>query len=273
MKAYIEHIGLQAPGLEGWEASQAILKGEEPYAFAPLSKYSPQFLPANERRRTTSTIKLALRTAEETVSDYTPDAIAAMPTLFACVDGDTEISAKMTSAILQDQPMVSPIHFHNSVHNAPAGYWMIGQQNHQAATAISAGEYQIANSFIEALTQLSDKHPKVLLVVYDLPIDPIIESHQPKRQAFAFGLVLSRHATENSQAWLELSLHPHPCPTPVNEDFGDNVAAGFWPLLAALAKRQTAELHAPASASLSAHLKMTPVAQVQGRSTSRSDAT
>ncbi len=259
MKAYIEHIGLQAPGLEGWEASQTILTGGAPYQSEPLSKYSPQFLPANERRRTTPTIKLALRTAEETVTGYTPEAIAAMPTLFACVDGDTEISAKMTSAILQDEPMISPIHFHNSVHNAPAGYWMIGQRNQQAASAISAGEYQIANSFIEALSQLSDTHPKVLLVVYDLPIDPIIENYQPEMQPFAFGLVLTYQPSQQSLAELTLSLAPGEVQAPKSAWFGDNIAAQALPLLQSLAQYQSGEFAFPISSKLTANLALTPL--------------
>lgn len=259
MKAYIEHIGLQAPGLEGWDASQTVLTGDTPYHSEPLSKYSPQFLPANERRRTTPTIKLALRTAEETVSGYVPEAIAAMPTLFACVDGDTEISAKMTSAILQDEPMISPIHFHNSVHNAPAGYWMIGQHNQQAASAISAGEYQIANSFIEALSQLSDTHPKVLLVVYDLPIDPIIESYQPAMQPFAFGLVLSHQPNDRTLAELSLSLAPGQVQAVKHDWFGDNVAAEALPILQRLAQKQAGQFAFPVSSQLTANLTLTPV--------------
>ena len=31
MKAFIQSIGLQAPGLEGWQVSQAVLRGERAY--------------------------------------------------------------------------------------------------------------------------------------------------------------------------------------------------------------------------------------------------
>lgn len=256
MIAYIESIGLQAPGLEGWQDSLQILLGKTPYESLPLSKYSPQFLPANERRRTTPTIKLALRTAEATVQNYTHADIASMPTLFCCVDGDTEISAKMTRAILQDEPMVSPIHFHNSVHNAPAGYWMIGQGNQQAASAISAGQYQIGNSLIEAMSQLHETTPKMLLVMYDLPIDPIIETYQPDIQPFGVGLVISLQKTEKSLAKLELNLNPGQKNLPREEWFGENSAAQLLPLLKTLAQRQNGTFHYPLSDALHATLSI-----------------
>jgi len=238
MKAYINAIGLQANGLEGWTNSQTILTAQQPYQAKPLSKYSPLFLPANERRRATSTIKLALRTAEETLQNADKQT-KPVPTLFACVDGDTEISAKMTSAILMDEPMVSPIHFHNSVHNAPAGYWMIGQKNQQAASAISAGEYQIATLFLEAMSQLSKEQPEILLIAYDLPIDPVIESITQPRNPFAFGLLLSLYASSQNIAEINTKIINKSITTrSISDWFGDNQAAQFLPVLKALAKKQ-----------------------------------
>lgn len=256
MKAYIEHIGLQAPGLEGWQDSLPILQGQRPYTAEPLSKYSPQFLPPNERRRTTPTIKLALRTAEATVQECSKTDIANIPTLFCCVDGDTEISAKMTHAILQDEPMVSPIHFHNSVHNAPAGYWMIGQGNQQAASAISAGQNQVGNSLIEALSQLHGTSPQVLLVMYDLPVDPIIETYQPDMASFGVGLLFSLQKTEQSLAKLDLSLTPGRVIPPKDEWFGENGAAQLLPALKALAQRQNETFQYPLSDALYATLSI-----------------
>ncbi|WP_178862911.1 beta-ketoacyl synthase chain length factor [Thiomicrorhabdus cannonii] len=238
MIAYIDSVSVQAPGMEGWEPACAVLRGEQPYEFAPLSKYAPAFLPANERRRTTDTIKLALRTAEACTADYADDAIAAMLTLFASVDGDTAISAQMTTAILEDEPMISPIQFHNSVHNAPAGYWMIGKGNRQAASAISAGDYQLANSLLEGLSQLDANHPQLLLVAYDLPIDPVIETFQPKIEPFAFGMVLSAQPSPRCLAKIQLSLVQQPSEVTSHPLFGDNRAAQIWPLLASLARHQ-----------------------------------
>lgn len=263
MKAYIEAIGLNATGLESWLGSQTILTEQEAYQATPLSKYSASFLPANERRRATKTVNLALRTAEETVQHYSQDAIQQMPTLFACVDGDTEISAKMTTAILMEQPMISPIHFHNSVHNAPAGYWMIGQRNRQAASAISAGQYQLANTFIETLTQLSKISPKVLLVAYDSPIDPVIKSYQPQTAPFSFGLVLSLHQNKKSIAKFTLNLQQQQTQTNNHPWFGENMAAQFLPILQAIAQKKDIKMSFPLSSHISTQINIHPLTKPQ----------
>ncbi|MFA6698583.1 MAG: beta-ketoacyl synthase chain length factor [Thiomicrospira sp.] len=261
MKAFINSVGLQAPGLEGWQDSAAILRGERPYQFQPLSPYSPAFLPANERRRTTDTIRLGLRSAQDTLGAYLGEMPASIPTLFACVDGDTEISAKMTAAILADEPMVSPIHFHNSVHNAPAGYWMIGQKNRAPSSSISVGEYQLANSFVEAITQLSEGWEALLLVMYDLPIDPIIETYQPDMHAFGVGFLLSLNQNEHTLAELNLQVNQQACPSPSPcKWFGANQSAQVLPLLKGLARGEAGEQICALSPALSLRLHWTPIA-------------
>ena len=261
MKAFIQSIGLQAPGLEGWQVSKAVLRGERAYQSSPLSPYSPAFLPANERRRTTDTIRLGLRSAQDTLAAYPGEPPMLMPTLFACVDGDTEISAKMTAAILADEPMVSPIHFHNSVHNAPAGYWMIGQKNRAPSSSISVGEYQLANSFVEAITQLSEGWEALLLVMYDLPIDPIIETYQPDMQAFGVGFLLTLTPNEHTLAEINLNVDHQACLPPLPcEWFGANQSAQVLPLLKGLARGEAGEQICALSPALSLRLQWTPIA-------------
>ncbi len=257
MKAYIDAIGLQANGLEGWFASQPILKKEKAYQNKPLTKYSPLFLPANERRRVTNTIKLALRTAEET--QFNALSNQKIPTLFACVDGDTEISVKMIDAVLMDDPLISPIHFHNSVHNAPAGYWMMGQKNTQAASSISAGKYQIATLFIEGMSQLLEPASKILLVAYDLPIDPKIENINVTCQPFAFGLILSQQQSQQSIASIETRITSKTIQTNITPSwFGENRAATFLPLLMRLAQNKKGQMAFPLSKTQDTEIKISP---------------
>ena len=51
---------------------------------------------------------------------------------------------------------ISPTRFHNSVHNAAAGYWTIGAGCMQATTALSAYDATFAEGLLEALAQLAD---------------------------------------------------------------------------------------------------------------------
>ena len=72
-------------------------------------------------------------------------------------------------ATLAAQPaLISPIKFHNSVHNAAAGYWTIGTGCLAASTAVTAFEHSFAAGLLEALTQcVADARP-VLLVAFDV---------------------------------------------------------------------------------------------------------
>ncbi len=62
---FVESAGVLAPGLAGWAASREVLAGERPYVAEPIPATIATLLPANERRRTTATVKLALQVAQE----------------------------------------------------------------------------------------------------------------------------------------------------------------------------------------------------------------
>ena len=60
MRVYLEGVGLLGPGLNGWEASRALLAGTAAYAATPTIVTASDLLPAAERRRTGLPVKLAL---------------------------------------------------------------------------------------------------------------------------------------------------------------------------------------------------------------------
>ncbi|MEA3404383.1 MAG: beta-ketoacyl synthase chain length factor [Pseudomonadota bacterium] len=212
MKVNILSLGITAPGLVNFASFKKLIKsGQAPDISQPLEKYSPAFLPANERRRTTATIKLALATAEEAWNHYRgcyPDETDQIPVLFVSRDGDTMISARMCEAVNDEEPMISPTHFHNSVHNAPAGYWMIGQNNQAPASAISVGSFSIANGLLEAVLQSQTAAKPVLVVFYDLPVDPAIPTNfnQPQNVPFACSMVLSADDLIQSDEFPSLTI-------------------------------------------------------------------
>lgn len=218
MKASILGLGLTAPGLVNFEQFKALMaENKTPELSEPLEKYSPSFLPANERRRTTATIKLALKTAEQAWNSFkeaNPKALTQVPVLFVSKDGDTLNSAKICQALSENEPMISPTQFHNSVHNAPAGYWMIGQNNHAPASAISAGMYAVANGLLEAVLQSQQAKTPVLVVFYDLPVDQAIASIEADStdktnktpSPFAFAMVLDASQKEGLDTCPSLSL-------------------------------------------------------------------
>ena len=73
----------------------------------------------------------------------------------------------MCETLAREPRSLSPTRFHNSVHNAAAGYWTIGTGAMAAATAISAYDASFAQGLLEALVQLATGTEAVLLVAYD----------------------------------------------------------------------------------------------------------
>ena len=46
MQVFVEGVGLLGPGLNGWDASRPILKGDAPYVDAPTIITASDLLPA-----------------------------------------------------------------------------------------------------------------------------------------------------------------------------------------------------------------------------------
>jgi hypothetical protein len=240
MKAQILSIGLTAPGLVSFENFKSmILQNQSPDTSEAIEKYSPSFLPPNERRRTTSTIKLALKTAEEALTHFQqhyPQADSKLPVLFVSKDGDTLISARMCQAVSEEEPMISPTQFHNSVHNAPAGYWMIGQKNQSPASAISVGQFAIANGLLEATLQSQAYAKPVLMVIYDLPLDELIpeDATQNATIPFAFSMILDASDSNQESDYPALNLsftQQAPTQTDLKNPYSGLPAAEAYPLL------------------------------------------
>ena len=79
------------------------------------------------------------------------------------------ISLRYSAAFfLASAPLtLSPTRFHNSVHNAAAGYWTIGANAMAPATAISALQGSFGQGLLESMVQLATGSDAVLLVAYD----------------------------------------------------------------------------------------------------------
>lgn len=165
LQATIAGIGFWTRGLPGWEAARAFAHGEPAIADAP-ARPSPQLLPPNERRRAPETVAVALEVALAAceVAGRNP---ATLPSVFASSHGDLAITDYMAATLAQDPSALSPTRFHNSVHNAAAGYWTIGTGATTPATAISAYRASFAQGLLEALVQLQAGAEAMLLVGYD----------------------------------------------------------------------------------------------------------
>lgn len=165
LNATIEGIGFWTRGIPDWNAAQRfVASGELPVD--PPSKPSPQLLPANERRRAPESVAVALEVAQAACSDAGRDP-KTLASIFASTDGDLPITDYICATLRDAPDALSPTKFHNSVHNAAAGYWTIGQGCMAPSTALSAFACTFAQGLLEALVNLACGEPAVLLAAYD----------------------------------------------------------------------------------------------------------
>ena len=165
LTARIEGVAFWTRGLPSWDAAIAYARTGARPDDAP-ARPSPQLLAPNERRRAPETVAVALDVALAACHAAGRDP-ATLPSVFASTHGELGITDYMCETLASAPRTISPIRFHNSVHNAAAGYWTIGAGAMAAATAISALHASFAQGLLEALAQLADGAPAVLLVGYD----------------------------------------------------------------------------------------------------------
>jgi len=244
-------IGAWSPAFNDWPTLRAILRGEAAAAAAGSNKPAPTVLPAAERRRAPETVLLAAQAAAEACA-MAQCAAADLACVFTSSQGDIAITDAMC-AILAAAPLeMSPTKFHNSVHNAPAGYWTIATQCRRASTALSAREYSVGAGLLEAAIQALDQDAPALLVCYDSAATGTgLQQMAPHASGFAAAFVL---APARYNAGRPLRLRRAPAGTPMTAwppesltGLASNPSAAALVLLGALAAESAIGVHLPAS--------------------------
>lgn len=209
MRMYVESAGLLGPGLVGWTQARAVLTGAAPHMPGDVRLTAHSALPPVERRRVCESVKLALSVGMEAVaaSGRTPDGIA---TVFVSSAGDGVVIHEICEALARPEREVSPTRFHNSVHNAPAGYWSIATRSHAPSTSLCAYEWSFAAGLIEAGGQLTTEAEALLLVSYDLPYPAPLSGACPITGVLGAALMLLRERTPSCLAQLELRIEAAP---------------------------------------------------------------
>lgn len=198
---YINTLSIAAPGLIGLEQALPILKGESQWQTSEFPKLAPQLLPANERRRMTNYIKLAIHVADEA---NLPD--KALAAVFASSNGDCYITDHICNTLTKTPKFISPTQFHNSVHNAPAGYWAIAAKSPAASTSISTGDSTFSSGLLEAVTQVLTQQHDVLFVGYDYPATAPLDKFVDVSEPFATAFILSLEKNKNSYGSIKLEV-------------------------------------------------------------------
>lgn len=205
LTAYLDGIGLIGPGLDNWLAAQPILAGTAPYESRPLTVAAPQSLPPAERRRTGLAIKVALAVAQEACAAGQLDA-RQLAAVFSSSGADNDNCDAICKTLASEDRHISPTRFHNSVHNAPAGYWGIASGAMTPATVLCAHDGSFGAGLLEALTQVAVEGWGTLLVTYDMPYPEPLHAKRPLPAAFGIALALMPERSAQSLARIELSL-------------------------------------------------------------------
>jgi hypothetical protein len=241
LHAAIESVALLGPGLADWPAARAVLAGEAPYAAAPAVVPAPALLPPNERRRSGLAVKIALAAGAAALAACGRDA-AGIATVFASSSADGDTCHAICEALAGTERLISPTRFHNSVHNAPSGYWSIATRSMAPSTSVCGYDSSFGAGLLEACALLRERGEPVLLIAYDAPYPEPLRAKRPVLDAFGVGLLLAPAVTARSLAWIEIEPGAQ-APSPLDDAALEAVRRGIpsarcLPLLGLLARAE-----------------------------------
>ncbi|MEO6017369.1 MAG: beta-ketoacyl synthase chain length factor [Polaromonas sp.] len=249
LTVFVEGIGLLGPGLANWSAGRECLEGSLPYLGARCALPLPMALPAAERRRAGAVVKLSLAVGEEAVAASGLQA-ATLASVFSSSSGDTVNCHEICQALASSDRLISPTRFHNSVHNAAAGYWSISSGAMASSSVLCARDASFSAGLLEAMTQVAMDQILVLLVAYDTDYPEPLHRVRPVPDSFGVGLVLAPRRSQHSLA--QWTLAPSSCLTRSAAQRLDHAAleqlrtaipaARCLPLLRSTARRESAEV-------------------------------
>ena len=205
MRVFVQGIGVWAPRLPSWQSMREVIRREAPLSESAAKRPTGALLPANERRRAPDTVLLALEVAAAACANAQLDP-KILPSIFASTHGDLAVCDSMCTTLAASPELVSPIKFHNSVHNAAVGYWTIATGAIEASTALSASNETFAEGLLEAAVYAASEQRPVLLVAYDIQVVGGLASVTKSDGLFGIAIVLAPEADEHTKCGLDIEL-------------------------------------------------------------------
>jgi hypothetical protein len=205
LTAWLEGVGCLAPGLPDWPTARAVLRGEQAYANAPSVLPAPAILPPAERRRASRVVKLALAVGLEAAAQAGAD-VAQLATVFSASGADGHNCHALCEQLASDDRQISPTRFHNSVHNAAAGYWGIATGAMAPCQVICAYDASFGAGLLDALGQVVVDRQPMLLIAYDSEYPEPLFAKRPVPDCAGVGLLLTPERTPRSLA--QITVRP-----------------------------------------------------------------
>lgn len=255
-------IGAFLPGAADWPSLRKILLGQRGLDAGAPNKPAADILPTAERRRAPLGVLLAAEVAQQACRMAACEP-AGLACVFASTYGEIAITDYVCTTLASAPRELSPTKFHNSVLNAPAGYWTIATGCTAASSAVSACHRSVAAGLLEAASIACSETIPALFVLEDVaatgPLADVLRSDTP----FGMALVLTP-ADTRAQIRLDLcAAHadtplPEPAPALHAAARGNATSAQALALLSALARATPARLVLPLSSGLSLALEIAP---------------
>jgi hypothetical protein len=242
---HVEGIGWWSAGLADWPSAALALRTDT--LPAPVkSRPAATILPPNERRRATEPVLLACDVGGQACA-MAKRSPADLPCIFTSAHGDLEVTDSLCATLASEPLEVSPTRFHNSVHNAPAGYWTIAARCHAASCAMSAHAGSFAAGLLEAAIHAHAEQTPVLFAAYDNAVQGPLAFVVQGSDSFSTALVIHVERTPQTIATLTLRHLAQggaasPTPAPWSALAQTTPVAAALPLFIALARSGNANL-------------------------------
>lgn len=195
-------LGAWGPGFNQWQELSARLlqdtiSDDEWQSVAP----KPAVIPANERRRSPLPVKIAVETSSQAL-EMSGLSSADVACVFGSGLGDTEITDYMCRVLNTELKQLSPTKFHNSVHNAAAGYWTISSACMKSANSIAAYHETAGMALLEAVSQCVLHNEAVMITLFDTKAHSAYQQIFSCRDSFSASLLICPESYSHSNASL-----------------------------------------------------------------------
>lgn len=247
-------VGAWGPAFNNWAELQTLFanpvpgddSGSERQWVTQVPK--PEIIPANERRRAPLPVRAAVEVSWQALqqSGLSSSEVACV---FGSGLGDTEITDYMCRVLTTVEKQLSPTKFHNSVHNAAAGYWTISTGCMKSANSIAAYQNTAGLALLEGIIQCQQHNEPVLVTLFDTAAHDAYRQIFACEHSFAAALLLVPAGTAhtpmarllmNDEVAADNAVpgFPH---EPLHQLYRENPAAKVLGLLQQLAAKQTGQ--------------------------------
>lgn len=251
-------IGLGAWGdyFDSWQSLAELLKNKNATP-EKASGPKPQIIPANERRRAPLPVRLAVESSWQAsqMAELDPKELSCV---FVSGFGDTQLTDYMCKVLAGESKELSPTKFHNSVHNAAAGYWTISTGCEKAANSVAGFENSVSMTLLEGMIQCIEEDKPILLTFFDAAVSEILTDIMGPGDSFSCSIVIVPESFSHQSDYakkITATLEQASCEWPALNDCSDviktsytnNPSARVVPLLELLISESNSTIELPLS--------------------------